>query len=324
MMLYGLIGRHLGHSFSARFFNDKFAAEGIDASYRLFEIEDIRQLPGLITAYPDLCGFNVTIPYKQETVPLLSLLTDSARRIGAVNTVRVFRQKEPVEIAGGDPYVLEGHNTDAPGFAMAIEPLLPSPEPEGGHYALVLGTGGASRAVIHALRRMGIGVTQVSRTPQPGIITYDELDPEVMEMHDIVVNCTPLGMWPDVDSCPQIPYDALSEGHLCFDLVYNPEVTEFMRRAAAHGARVSNGLQMLINQANLAWEFWQSPRRRRYMSRRVELHHPDGRIDTYPLSIADISYAPDGSVATVEVTPFTEEIPGVTYLDDTLTLHLPD
>lgn len=141
MMLYGLIGCRLGHSFSARFFNDKFTAENIDAAYRLFEIDNIRELPALIAAHSDLYGLNVTIPYKQEAVPFLTLLTDSARRIGAVNTIGVFRQKEPMEITGGDNYILEGHNTDAPGFAMAIEPLLPPPLPEGGHYALVLGTG---------------------------------------------------------------------------------------------------------------------------------------------------------------------------------------
>lgn len=323
MMLYGLIGRRLGHSFSARFFNDKFTAENIDAAYRLFEIDNIRELPALIAAHSDLYGLNVTIPYKQEAVPFLTLLTDSARRIGAVNTIRVFRQKEPMEITGGDNYILEGHNTDAPGFAMAIEPLLPPHLPEGGHYALVLGTGGASRAVVYALRRMGIGVTQVSRNPQPGIITYREIDSEVMDMHNIIINCTPLGMWPDADSCPPIPYECLDERKLCFDLVYNPEVTEFMRRAAAQGARVSNGMHMLINQANLAWEFWQSPRRRRYMSRTVELHHTDGTVDSYPLSIAEITYSPDGNVASAEVTPFREEIPGVVYLDNPLILHLP-
>ncbi|MDE5662978.1 MAG: shikimate dehydrogenase [Muribaculaceae bacterium] len=322
-MLYGLIGRKLGHSFSARFFNDKFAAEGIAARYELFEIPHIGELPGLISWHRDLCGFNVTIPYKQDVMPLLAAVTDSARRIGAVNTVRVFRQLQPEGIAASIGYTLEGHNTDAPGFTMAIEPLLPHPMADGEHRALVLGTGGASRAVVYALRRLGISVTLVSRRRSAGTLAYEDLNAEVMERHNIVVNCTPLGMWPDVEECPPIPYEMLSDRWLCFDLVYNPETTEFMRRSAEHGATVSNGMQMLINQANLAWEFWQAPRRKRYMSRLVELRHPDGSVESHSLAIAELTYAPDGSVSHADVTPFSEEVPGVEYLDNPIRIDLP-
>ena len=245
MELYGLIGKKLGHSFSAKFFNDKFMREGIDARYALFEIPSADSLPHLIEEHPDLKGLNVTIPYKQDVIPMLDSLTDSAREIGAVNTILVTHLPD-----GG--VRLDGHNTDAPGFMEAIRPMLHS----GCRRALVLGQGGASLAVIYALRRLGIEVTKVSRTRKDDAISYGDLNAGVMCEHQVIVNCTPLGMWPDTESCPDIPYDAITEEHVCFDLVYNPEVTEFMRRASEHGATVSNGLEMLHNQAVLAWKFW--------------------------------------------------------------------
>ncbi len=311
MKLYGLIGGKLGHSFSARYFNSKFADENIDAHYDLHEIEDIAQLPGLIAGLPALRGLNVTIPYKQEVLPYLHSLTDSAKEIGAVNTIRVVQHP-------GLPPRLSGHNTDAPGFSMAIEPLLC-----GRRKALVLGQGGASKAVIHALRRLGICVTRVSRTKSDTTLTYSDLSPEIMAEHDIIVNCTPLGMYPDVESAPDIPYELLSSRHLCFDLVYNPETTEFMRRAAQRGAIVSNGLQMLINQAELAWRFWNEGETRRYMSRHIELRYADGATEIHTLAIAAVHRDASGEITDVQITPFTHELPSVEYLDTPLILNLP-
>ena len=241
---YGLIGRKLGHSFSAGYFNEKFRREKTNAIYELFEIPSMEGISNLIYKYPDLVGLNITIPYKRDIIPFCFTLTESARQIGAVNTVRISRSKD-------GKVLLHGHNTDAPGFTKAIAPFV-----VGRKRALVLGCGGASLAVIFALKELGVEVTSVSRTSKPGVITYDMLTPEVMEAHGIIVNCTPLGMWPDIEGCADIPYECVTPMHVCFDLVYNPDVTEFMRRCAAHGATVSNGLQMLYNQADLAWNFW--------------------------------------------------------------------
>lgn len=321
--IYGLIGRKLGHSFSARFFNTKFQEEGADASYSLFEIPSIECVPKLLAENPRLVGFNVTIPYKQLILPYLTSLSPAARAIGAVNTVRVCRFTPPTGALPAPAYTLEGDNTDAPGFLAAIRPLLPPPLPDGGSRALVLGTGGASMAVAYALKSIGIGATKVSRRKTKGAVTYAELTPEVMRSHNIVVNCTPLGMWPDVDSAPEIPYHLLNEAYLCYDLVYNPEVTEFMRRASAYGARTSGGLQMLINQALLAREFWESPRERLYMSRRIEVQAPDGSAATYPLSIARLTYGADNSLISIDILPYSAEIPSVEYVDTPLCLRLP-
>lgn len=321
-MLYGLIGRKLGHSFSARYFNDKFVRENIAARYELFEIPSVNTLSPLIDSHPDLRGFNVTIPYKKDIIPLLSSLTDSARRIGAVNTVRVLRPAEPL-YPGAPRVILAGHNTDAPGFREALLPLLPPPADRHELKALILGSGGASKAVIYALEELGIKPTIVSRHSGVGQLTYADLDEKIMRDHRLIVNCTPLGMWPETDTYPRIPYEFLDSSHICFDLVYNPEVTEFMRRAESRGAVVSNGLQMLINQANLAWEFWQTPLSRRYLSRRVELHHHDGSVERHPLSVAEIFYDASDAVTAVSISPFSEEIHSVEYLDTPLLLHLP-
>lgn len=246
MTLYGLIGKKLGHSFSARYFNGHFAEEGIDSRYELFEIPSVEGVSDIIDSHPRLKGLNVTIPYKQEVIPLLDSMTEEARNIGAVNCIRISR--------GDDGKVfLTGHNTDAGGFSSAIELLL-----GGRGKALMLGLGGASRAVEYALRRLGVKVTKVSRRKADGVLCYSDLDKSVMSEHDIVVNCTPLGMWPNTDAAPDIPYHLLDSRYLCFDLVYNPEETEFMRRSKAQGAIVSNGLRMLYNQADLAYDFWEN------------------------------------------------------------------
>lgn len=248
MQLYGLTGYPLGHSFSAAFFNDKFRKEGVDALYRNFELADITALKALVDSEPSLRGVNVTIPHKQAVIHLLDEIDPTAKAIGAVNTVKVCRT------ATGS-IRLTGFNTDAPAFARTLAPLLPL-EPIA---ALVLGTGGASKAVCHALASLGVPYTIVSRHKTEGISTYNELTDRVIAGHRLIVNTTPAGMFPDTGRAPDIPYSALTPGHICYDLIYNPQETEFMRRSALQGARVKNGLDMLHLQALLAWEIWQRP-----------------------------------------------------------------
>lgn len=327
MKLYGLIGRKLGHSFSARFFNEKFQREGMDALYELFELPTVNMVESLIHEHPLLVGFNVTIPYKQEILPYLSGLTTEAKEIGAVNTVKVIRLLQPENQFIQNRLQIIGHNTDAIGFWNALSPFIDQITAGSNDgftqlKALVLGIGGASKAVVYMLRKHGIEVTQVSRRDQTGAIKYEQLTPSLIQDHKIIINCTPLGMWPDIDSCPNIPYHSLTADHLCFDLVYNPEVTEFMRRAAEHGAVVSNGLKMLYGQAVAAWDFWQKPVIRKFMSRDIEIHYADNRVERYPLSIAEISYLPDGTISNVKIEKFKEEIPEVEYLDHPLVIHI--
>ena len=244
MKEYGLIGKKLGHSFSAEYFNSKFKSEGIDARYQLFEIPSIEGVSNLIDSLPDLEGLNVTIPFKKEILPYLDYLSPQASAIGAVNCVKIVRD--------GERNILTGHNTDAPGFMEALLPLLTTDMSR----ALVLGQGGASLAVIYALKELGLEVTKVSRTPGDDVITYDRISKDVMQTHHLIINCTPLGMYPNIDASPAISYQYINDKFLCFDLVYNPEFTEFMRLSAERGAKVSNGLKMLYNQADLAWQFW--------------------------------------------------------------------
>ncbi len=242
--LYGLVGYPLGHSFSARFFTEKFAREGLAAVYRNFELPDVDDLPRLVSDEPSLCGLNVTIPHKQGVLRFLSALSPEARAIGAVNVIRIVRSDGQVR--------LEGYNSDVTGFARSIRPLLRP------HHraALVLGTGGASLAVVYALRRMGLEVLCVSRTPREGQIGYADLTADMMATHTVVVNCSPVGMFPNVDRAPAIPYQWLTPDHLLYDLVYNPEETQFMRLGAERGAVVKNGLEMLHLQALAAWDIW--------------------------------------------------------------------
>lgn len=242
--MYGLIGYPLGHSFSAGFFNDKFKREGIDEHYSLFPIENINELPVLIKEHPDLHGLNVTIPYKEKVIPFLSELSDDAREIGAVNVVAISDNGK----------ILKGYNSDAIGFRDSIKPLL-KPDMK---KALVLGTGGASKAVAYVLRNLGIDVRFVSRHKGEDNFTYEDLTPEVISEYKVIVNTTPLGMWPKTESCPDIPYSLLTHSHLCYDLVYNPETTTFMRKSAEMGATVKNGLEMLHRQALAAWDIWNS------------------------------------------------------------------
>lgn len=244
MKTYGLIGYPLGHSFSVRYFADKFAAEGIaDCRYLNFPLESIEKLPEMLEREKDLRGFNVTIPYKQAVFTYLGSLSDEARQIGAVNCVKVT------------PAGLKGFNTDAYGFSRSLLTLIESERPQ----ALVLGTGGASRAVIYVLGQLGIPYRLVSRRRGEGRISYTELTPEHIRQHRLIINATPLGTYPKVEECPPIPYEALGPEHFLFDLVYNPPVTEFLGRGTAQGARVRNGYDMLIGQAEKAWEIWNDP-----------------------------------------------------------------
>lgn len=242
---YGLIGHPLGHSFSAAFFAQKFATEGIDASYHNFDIATIDEVENILSTHPRLRGFNVTIPYKQAILPYLDTVSSEAQEIGAVNVVKVVYDKEGKRS-------LHGFNSDVVGFSRSIAPLLQPHHTK----ALVLGTGGASRAIVYGLKQLGICATLVSRRPCEGQLTYADIDAQVLQAHTVVVNCSPIGMHPHVDEAPALPYELLSECHLCYDLVYNPAETAFMQRSAARGACVKNGLEMLHLQALAAWEMW--------------------------------------------------------------------
>lgn len=242
---YGLIGHPLGHSFSAAFFAQKFAAEGIDASYHNFDLTTIDEVEDMLSTHPQLRGFNVTIPYKQAILPYLDTVSSEAQEIGAINVVKVVYDKEGKRS-------LHGFNSDVVGFSRSIAPLLQPHHTK----ALVLGTGGASRAIVYGLKQLGISATLVSRRPCEGQLTYAEIDAQVLQAHTVVVNCSPIGMHPHVDEAPALPYELLGERHLCYDLVYNPAETAFMQRSAAQGACVKNGLEMLHLQALSAWEMW--------------------------------------------------------------------
>lgn len=241
---YGLIGYPLGHSFSKNFFNDKFESEKIDAEYNNFEIPNIDLFPEIISLNPELRGLNVTIPYKQSVMDYLDEVTPEARAIGAVNVIRVEGTKNKR---------LVGYNSDVIGFVRSIEPILSSHHRK----ALVLGTGGASKAIIYGLeQKLGIETLTVSRTKRDGCITYEDITAEMLKEYEIVVNCTPKGMFPHTDECPDIPYEHLSYNNVLYDLVYNPDETMFMKEGAKRGAVVKNGLEMLILQAIASWDFW--------------------------------------------------------------------
>ena len=237
---YGIIGFPLGHSFSRAFFTEKFQKEHIDAEYVNFEIPSAHLLPEIVRSNPHLRGLNVTLPYKEAVIPMLDSMSDEAREIGAVNVIQVREGR------------LKGFNSDIIGFMGSLRPLL---KPWHQH-ALVLGTGGASRAIRVGLERLGLDWTYVSRTAAEGRLTYSALTPEVMEHFQVIVNCSPVGMFPKVDACPDIPYHLLSPRHLLYDLVYNPEETLYLKRGAQQGATIKNGLEMLHLQALASWEFW--------------------------------------------------------------------
>lgn len=246
MKKYGIIGYPLAQSASPAFFNSKFADEGIDAQYIPFEIESTGELPRILEEYPELQGFNVTIPHKIAIMQHLEGMSDGAKAINAVNVVKVMRD------ADGKAH-LWGYNSDVIGFTRSIEPLLKEHHKK----ALVLGTGGASKAIIYTLEQLGIECQPVSRTAKDKAIAYSDITPEIMESHTVIVNCTPLGMvGHGVDQCPDIPYPLINDRHLLYDIVYNPENTLFLQKGAAQGAETKSGYEMWHLQAIASWEIW--------------------------------------------------------------------
>jgi len=248
MNTYGLIGYPLGHSFSRKFFTEKFATEGIDAQYLNFEIPSIEEFPNIIKNNPTLKGLNVTIPYKQQVMQYLDDISEEAKAIGAVNVVKCQLSTVNCQLH------LTGYNSDVIGFVNSIKPLLKPHHKK----ALILGTGGASKAIRYGLeKKLGMKTLFVSRSARKGMITYEEVTAEVLKEYEVIVNCSPVGMYPHVDECPALPYEAMNENNLLYDLVYNPLETLFMKKGAAQGATVKNGLEMLHLQAIASWEFWE-------------------------------------------------------------------
>lgn len=244
MRQFGLIGRTLQHSFSQTYFTQKFHSQGLAADHRydLFELADIGELPALLRAQPALAGLNVTVPYKESVVPYLNELAPSAARVGAVNVVEC--------LPGG---LLRGHNTDVLGFRESLRQFFPG---GAASRALVLGAGGAAKAVAVALNDLGIAHQSVTRSPIGHGLRYEELTPTLLAAHRLIINATPLGTYPRVDECPYLPYEALGPQHYLYDLVYNPRETLFMAKGREAGAHTKNGLEMLERQAEAAWDIW--------------------------------------------------------------------
>ncbi len=242
--IFGLIGFPLSHSFSKRYFTEKFQREHIPGcSYELFPLEMIEMLPDLISMHPGLAGLNVTIPYKESVIPFLDAMDTVAGAVGAVNAIAIDKGR------------LTGYNTDVYGFEVSLTRFIhdSGKKPPG---ALVLGTGGASKAVCWVLRKMEIPFLPVSRTAGANLITYDRVEREHLARYPLVINTTPAGMAPYIDQCPPIPYEFLTAENLLFDLVYNPEKTRFLERGEQSGCRIQNGLEMLYLQAEHAWALW--------------------------------------------------------------------
>ena len=250
---YGLIGRPLAHSQSKAFFTELFAATGSDESYDNFELSELSPatLYQLVLLNPRLKGFNVTAPYKVDVMQYLDRISQEACSAGAVNTVKIIRADD------GRMLGLEGYNTDVEGFGESVAAMVS--KLRDGQGALVLGTGGASKAVTAALSRLGIKSTLVSRTRRGnGIIGYSDINAALLQGNPLIVNATPAGTWPDTESCPPFPYELITEGMMCHDLVYNPSETTFMKRCAARGAEVKNGLDMLHSQALASLSIWRT------------------------------------------------------------------
>ena len=244
MRQLGLIGKSLSHSFSKIYFEEKFRREQIsDVSYSLFELSDIKDITDFIRQHPNLVGFNVTIPYKQQIIPYLDELSEEAKAVGAVNTVVIQRHDNQV--------IKKGFNTDILGFRQSLEGIkLPDK-------ALVLGTGGAAASVRCALQQKGCEITTISRNPEIGL-PYSALTPEIIAQHKLIVNCAPLGTYPNINEKPDIPYEGISGEHFLYDLVYNPSETAFLKEGSMRGAKTMNGLAMLHAQAKAAWNIWQN------------------------------------------------------------------
>jgi shikimate dehydrogenase len=242
MRRFGLVGKDISHSFSAAYFTERFRKdEAVDCSYENFDLDDISLFPDLIRNNPDLAGLNVTIPYKESVIPFLDSLSRKATQIGAVNVIRFTKKGK-----------LKGYNSDCYGFEKSLKPLLQPHHQK----ALILGTGGASKAVAFALQQLGILYAFVSREPSANTIAYEHLNTTTFDNYQIVINCTPLGTSPNVDGFPAIPYQFFTEKHIAFDLIYNPAETQFLRKARENGAITKNGMEMLILQAEKAWKIW--------------------------------------------------------------------
>ncbi|HXC05378.1 MAG TPA: shikimate dehydrogenase [Bacteroidia bacterium] len=253
MRRFGLIGYPLSHSFSKKYFTEKFEAIGLkDCGYELYPLPEITGITNLLHTVPELLGLNVTIPYKESVLPFIHHLDETARAVGAVNTIRISHEKNIP--------VLTGYNTDIYGFRQSIKPFLESHHER----ALILGTGGASKAVAFVLKQIGVDVYFVTRRQEAGggkqekMFAYEELNEHVMRNFPLIINTTPLGTYPNVDQAPDIPYSLLTNKHFLYDLTYNPEVTRFMAEGLKRGAQVLNGLSMLQQQAEKAWEIWNS------------------------------------------------------------------
>ncbi|MGM9824343.1 MAG: shikimate dehydrogenase family protein [Muribaculaceae bacterium] len=242
--LYGLLGYPLVHSFSQNYFNQKFESENIDAKYINFEIPDVGMLMEVVAENENLNGLNVTIPYKEQVIPFLDEIDPAASEVGAVNVIKFIRGKDGLR--------LKGYNSDIIGFTDSIKSLL-KPHHQS---ALVLGTGGAAKAVSYSLRKLGLEVQLVSRRKSANTLVYEELTKNDLKNHKVIVNTTPLGMYPNVDTCPDIPYRYLTSQHLCYDLIYNPDETLFLKNSRLAGAQVKNGLEMLLLQAFASYSIW--------------------------------------------------------------------
>jgi shikimate dehydrogenase len=247
MIKLGLIGYPLGHSFSKNYYLAKFDKENIqNIHYDLYAIEQIDQFPSLFSLDSDFRGFNVTIPHKQAVIPYLNELSEEAAQMKAVNCITIKHQEGKI--------ILKGYNTDAYGFEKSIEPLLKPHHTK----ALVLGNGGAAKAVFYTLEKLNISYKIVSRNSGTGDLTYEDLTKELLAEYSLIINCSPVGTFPHIDSCPNIPYEGITEKHLLYDLIYNPEETLFLKKGKERGATIKNGYEMLLLQAEKNWEIWQS------------------------------------------------------------------
>lgn len=239
---YGLIGKNISYSFSKKYFTEKFALGNlVDCSYENFDIQSIEEFPTLIANNPDLKGLNITIPYKKAVIPYLDKLSKNVAQIGAVNVIRFTKKGK-----------LKGYNSDYYGFMKSLQPLLQPYHQK----ALILGTGGSAKAVAFALDQLGILYTYVSREAKEGMIDYDRINATTFDNYHIIINCTPLGTSPDTKAFPLIPYNFFTEKHIAFDLIYNPEETQFLKKAKKKGAITKNGYEMLVLQAEKAWKIW--------------------------------------------------------------------
>ena len=239
---YGLIGKNINYSFSKKYFNDKFLKENItNCSYENYDLQSVKDFKKIIKDNA-IKGFNVTIPYKEEIMEFINKIDPIAKKIGAINTIKIHNKN-----------IIEGYNTDYIGFVISLKNLISNQKK-----ALVLGTGGASKAIIFGLSSIGIESTIVSRNKREGVISYSELNKKVIEENTIIINCTPLGTFPKTQKCPKIPFEFLSSNHICYDLIYNPEKTKFLLESEKMGATIINGKKMLENQANESWKIWNS------------------------------------------------------------------